>query len=108
MSVIGWSTMHHHEMFDDRIFQWEGFRYFLRYCQHDPARCQTLIDRTSEAINSKYQHYGDVYKDHLEFIPELVAYSMFNWHVKRHTVLGKRKRITIAVRALKNLLLEFF
>ena len=95
MALIGESRMAESFVYGER-FCYDGFRYFLQKCQYDSNVCKELLCKVGKAIDGKYQHYFRSY----EFIPILLAYSIFEYKVERETELcdtstRKRKRIEV-------------
>ncbi|CAG8568615.1 6571_t:CDS:2 [Funneliformis mosseae] len=93
MAILGWAAQNDQDVFGEK-FHYEGFRYFLRNMQYQSEHCRTLLLQTQKHIDKKYHRYFKQFEEdeNRDLVPELVAYSLFEWPVDRTTTLGKRKR----------------
>ena len=101
MALIGESRMTESFVYGER-FCYDGFCYFLQKCQYDSDVCKELLCKVGKAIDGKYQHYFRSYtsEENREFIPILLAYSIFEYEVERETELCdtstcKRKHVEV-------------
>ncbi|CAG8565893.1 13138_t:CDS:2 [Funneliformis caledonium] len=93
MAILGWAAQNDQDVFGEK-FHYEGFRYFLRNMQYQSEHCRTLLLQTQKHIDKKYHRYFKQFEEdeNRDLVPELVAYTLFEWPVDRTTTLGKRKR----------------
>jgi len=94
MGVIGFADMNHSQSYIVDTFFYAGFCHFLQKMQNNPKFCEILIKKTKEHINSRYNHYFELYEkeENREIIPLLVAYSLFGIGVSRSRSIGTIKK----------------
>lgn len=104
MAVLGLADKNNDYVLGD-TFYYEGLCYFLEHCQDEPTNCQKLLDRTVYMINTKFPSYFNSFTTRINIVPELLAYSLFDWDVDRKTLLGKKKpteeQYTVGVRLFR-------